>query len=297
MKFKKDGNVFDTIQEGRIYFCNLNPTCSLCCLKDVSKGHGSCSHFCEKNIVKSARMMGFEIIKEEKKPLYEKGDYVRIIGNHNHHLFREGEIVKVLSVHTNVSISYICLATDDATRYSFVRENDLERVTNYSTQTEPVGKPDNGKKPRICEILGVDVGEVFSVEDAGKKIFTGSLSIDKDGDVILCGGEVENRKELFSYILSCAINNPKSIVKWVPKLTRPELEICKLLGAKWISKEETWTHVVQLWDYEPRCQTYDGKKSYEGKIGFPAAIASISPDKFPSLNPGDLLCVEDIENA
>lgn len=92
------------------------------------------------------------------------------------------------------------------------------------------------------------------------------------------------------------INDPSLIVLHT-KLTKTELDICKALGAKWVSKEEAWPYTVQLWEYEPRCEIYDGSKSYEGKLGFPVSIASISPDKFPSLKNGDLLCVEVIENA
>lgn len=73
-------------------------------------------------------------------------------------------------------------------------------------------------------------------------------------------------------------------------LTHRELEICKLLDAKWVTREEGFPKTVMLWDKKPHCEMYGHEKSYEGEI----AIADIAPDKFPSLNPGDCIFVADI---
>lgn len=73
-------------------------------------------------------------------------------------------------------------------------------------------------------------------------------------------------------------------------LTLEEFEICKLLGAKWLTREEAEPTVIQIWNEKPRCAMFDGKKTYEGAV----AIAQIDPEKFPSVKPGDCINVGEL---
>lgn len=70
-------------------------------------------------------------------------------------------------------------------------------------------------------------------------------------------------------------------------LTDDEYEICRLLGAKWVTKDECWPHSVQLWDIKPKMYYYNDEKSYEGHV----AISNIQEDRFPSLKRGDIVSV------
>lgn len=78
-------------------------------------------------------------------------------------------------------------------------------------------------------------------------------------------------------------------------LTEPELAICKLLNAKWISRdavpegyeEYDWSRDVDLWSERPEVD--DG--FFLSKSGdLDSCLASISAEFFPSVEPGD--CVE-----
>lgn len=76
-----------------------------------------------------------------------------------------------------------------------------------------------------------------------------------------------------------------------PKLTEQELAICKLVGAKWVSRDGThpgWENVC-LWISKPEYQ----EKTYCG-ADLDDDIATFSTDYFPSLEPGDLVNVEEM---
>lgn len=72
-------------------------------------------------------------------------------------------------------------------------------------------------KPRICEVLGVEVGEIISVNfPVGEFAF----SIGSDGQAI-----GENGQE-FGAILTEAINHPDRIIR-KPRWTQQEVELAK----------------------------------------------------------------------
>lgn len=61
MKFKKDGKVFEDIEDAREYFCSAISICDDCALRKIE-----CDERCENNPKKYAKLMGFEIIEDEK---------------------------------------------------------------------------------------------------------------------------------------------------------------------------------------------------------------------------------------
>lgn len=84
-------------------------------------------------------------------------------------------------------------------------------------------------------------------------------------------------------------NNPK-LDK--PKLTEQELNICKLLGAKWVSRDGegyNYMGVVKLWREKPQMGKSPCYYLTEGTY-----IATCELDCFPSLKPGDCVNVEDL---
>lgn len=64
MKFKKDGEVFDSIEDARAAYCNGLHKCEACAIYRVLT-RGTCCEFFEENPRKGAELMGFEIIEGE----------------------------------------------------------------------------------------------------------------------------------------------------------------------------------------------------------------------------------------
>ena len=86
-------------------------------------------------------------------------------------------------------------------------------------------------KPRICEVLGVEGGERFSVKDQRGEAL---LYVDEDGWV-----KYEEDRTLSSSALQLAINHPEYIIR-KPRFTQQEVEdaktILKVFGRKGIIK-------------------------------------------------------------
>lgn len=100
-----------------------------------------------------------------------------------------------------------------------------------------------------------------------------------------CGKHCEfRRRHICGY--GCAVD----IYQWdLARLTPHELEICRVLGAKWVSKDNyKETVAVNLWNQKPELGD-DGKVYRKGKI-----IADISVFLFPSVKQGDCICVDNL---
>lgn len=69
-----------------------------------------------------------------------------------------------------------------------------------------------------------------------------------------------------------------------PRLTERELEICRLLGAKWLSRDDK-ENSIDLWKDAP--EYFEGNYIDGGMIGF------VPSDCFPSVKPGDCICVKE----
>ncbi len=154
-----------------------------------------------------------------------------------------------------------------------------------STQQQGEIKMSESKKPRLAEVLGVEVGERFHIDSeyGGREIW-----IDKDGDVCTCGDGPLDPFDIFD-----AINHPESIIR-NPRLTEPEIAICKAVGAKWVSKNKYGARRVALWDAKPIFDegmfsiTEDDEHSVT--IG---VIGRISDVLFPSVKPGACISVDE----
>lgn len=154
---------------------------------------------------------------------------------------------------------------------------------------EQEGNMEENKKPRICDVLGVDVFERFSVVDQENGFNSEEIMIDGNGNALSASGTVT----VSPYICAIhAINHPEKIRR-KSKLTENEIAICKSLGAKWVSKDEGRFGIVQMWEEEPQKVVYKGHIFYERKEGSESSIATAKKDKFPSIAPGELICVED----
>lgn len=135
------------------------------------------------------------------------------------------------------------------------------------------------RKPRLCEVLGVDVGERFRVRDGEKAL--GPLSIALTGDVI--AGSIIPRDVVFA--LTEAINHPEKIER-EPRLTDKERDICRILGVKWVSRD-VGSDQTDLWCMETEADEDNFPRQVRRYIGH------INKSYFPSVRPGHLILVED----
>jgi hypothetical protein len=128
-------------------------------------------------------------------------------------------------------------------------------------------------KPRICKVLGVEVGKRFRIDYP--KSMTVWLHINKEGFVVREGGP-KNLK--IGNLVAWAINHPESIIR-KPRWTQQEMDLAKLLydfrRSKSVVIERNKGHI--LW-------WRDGD-SAEGILPYKL---------FPSLNCGESVKLSDI---
>lgn len=130
---------------------------------------------------------------------------------------------------------------------------------------------DKQARPRICEVLGVEVGERFRIDYP--KGMTVWLHINKEGFVVREGGP-KNLK--IGNSVAWAINHPESIIR-KPRWTQQEVEDAKVLA---------------------RALLADGfERDTIGDVFATSSVACrtlIDSRMFPSLSPGDSVKLSDI---
>lgn len=77
------------------------------------------------------------------------------------------------------------------------------------------------------------------------------------------------------------------------KLTKEEIDICKVLGAKWVSRN-VGTDIVKFWNGKP--MKFENAFSYY-EFGDIKNISFVYTDKMPSVKPGDCIYVGDLING
>ena len=87
----------------------------------------------------------------------------------------------------------------------------------------------NMNKPRICEVLGVEIGERFSVKNQRRGAL---LYVDEDGWV-----KYEEDEKLSSSAVQLAINHPEYIIR-KPRFTQQEVKRAKAIKAIWPDAKE-----------------------------------------------------------
>lgn len=139
--------------------------------------------------------------------------------------------------------------------------NHPDRIIRKSKQEQEEKKVD---KPRICEVLGVDVDEVFTIETPVRK--STYCRIDEEGKIYNTCIET----------LCYAINHPDRIIR-KPRWTGQEVEVAQ----------------------EIRCLWKDAKsiKKEFGYVGVWCGafwLGRVREEKFPSLTPGKEVLLDEI---
>lgn len=140
------------------------------------------------------------------------------------------------------------------------------------------------KKPRMCEILGVEVGERFRFTPP-----QGSLEmyyVDGNGIIRLhYTGGTACKDTIF-----CMINHPDKIIK--NKLTEKEQKICEAIGAKYVTMDmKTHYGRVDLWKKEPKCDADGNYKHTTNGIFNEPVLACVLHEVFNSVKAGDCIYV------
>lgn len=135
-------------------------------------------------------------------------------------------------------------------------------------------------KPPLAQITGLKIGEHFSWRS--KK----ELWIDDQGLLHSKHGYADG-------LTVCdIINHPECITRSAPRLTEPELSLCKAVGARWLTRNKFDSGSVEAWTGKPAyhngyyCDDFLEQK-YE-------RVASFQDKLFPSIHPGDRVCLEDL---
>lgn len=131
----------------------------------------------------------------------------------------------------------------------------------------------NMNKPRICEVLGVEVGQRFRVDYP--KGMTAWLHINEDGYVEREGGA--NRFKVGNSI-AWSINHPDRIIR-KPRFTEQEVEAAKAVKVLF----PFTTHLIQFQPNEP----------VSAKAG-DAFVVNLNSVLFPSIQPGKPYTLDEI---
>lgn len=94
----------------------------------------------------------------------------------------------------------------------------LEVLNPAKAIREALEKEANMDKPRICEVLGVEVGERFSISPVEKQLY-----VSESGNII------DDDRHLFAQLFVDAINHPDRIIR-KPRFTQQEVESAKIIS-------------------------------------------------------------------
>lgn len=144
------------------------------------------------------------------------------------------------------------------------------------------GKETNMDKPRICEVLGVGVGEPFSID--GYPTDYGMVQVCEDGKIrrVISSAEFpfardgEVGHKIGSNALYYLLNHTDRIIR-KPRFTQQEVERAKAIKVLWPCAKA----VV---------------KAESGAISVVSAPMELSADHFPSLHPGESVTLTEVIN-
>lgn len=123
----------------------------------------------------------------------------------------------------------------------YVVEDDMPETAKHKEEA-------NMDKPRICEVLGVEVGERFELKSTGIV-----LLVNDDGKIhiLLSHGEHKETDLNVNYLVN-AINDPDRIVR-KPRFTQQEAERAKAIKVLFpeinaIKYDGAWTQCLEIVD-------------------------------------------------
>lgn len=183
---------------------------------------------------------------------------------------------------------FIMNNTDGIFCYEFASEHpeEVAKLMGYEIISEDEGAVNAmNDEPNICKILGVRVGQRFSFPYPNRLYHY--AYVDENGEIWEHSDSSTNDHRIGSRALCWLINNLDSI-KTYQQLTEDELDICRRLGVKWISRDFITVDTlecVDLWLEKPSFEN-DSNSYYGDNMGcLPASC-------FPSVKLGDCIYID-----
>ena len=133
------------------------------------------------------------------------------------------------------------------------------------------------EKPRICEVLGVEVGEEFSTVSTFRMMY----HITEAGAFLDNAGNYPN-----AHVVCDLISNPDHIIR-KPRWTQQEVEDAKTI--KRMFGADNFTHIRK--DQFGLCKMMDGPGD-DPNVGWCAI--GMEEGMFPSLRPGETITIDEI---
>ena len=164
-----------------------------------------------------------------------------------------------------------CADTSDCSIWAVEHPHEAARLMGYEVvedskeiEIDQFKKEANVDKPRICEVLGVEVGEHFQVYGNAMTwhITSGGYIVRDDG------------KRCVDDVIYLAINHPDRIIR-KPRWTEQEVERAKAIKTLWPCAKA----IV---------------KAESGAISVVGATIELNVDHFPSLHPGKTVTLDEI---
>ena len=244
MKFQsKTGEVALTIEQALERFCDSKKDCDYCELQEpVQQYKGTkrpCHEYARANPYEAARLMGFEVV--------------------------EDDCVEPRKHKEEANMDNPCIGCDVgwesiSSAGSMSCRDECERLKAWEAKKKV-------DKPRICEVLGVEVGEHFRIEG-----YKGEYHINDCG-VLKWGGQTSDDA------IYEAINHPDRIIR-KPRFTQQEVELFRAIQVLYPKAE----YVERIKD--------------SGVIGLSnntcGWIMDIDKDLFPALRPGESVKLDEI---
>ena len=270
VKFRnpKTGEVFEVIGCCNVKFCNHIESCLDCPIL-THRGASKCADYVNEHPYEAAKLMGYEVVKEKEMPkinISKFTDNDKIVVqckteeeaetfcNELHKLgysWYGDETLKNNSCWDEYSEEYCYFHAADGFREKTISIGTLDEVYDNETliQFSDLLEED---KPRMCEVLGLEVDEEFTVENESQSCI---FHIDDSGRVTTGTCDIASR------VLCDIINHPEKI-KLAIKLSNDEKErikaICAIFPkAKYITKtakgikvDSSTEHIITLQDVE-----------------------------------------------
>ena len=163
-------------------------------------------------------------------------------------------------------------------------KNGIQKISDAAKESAKIiqdylneGKEANMDKPRICEVLGIKVGERFSVGQY-------EYWFDQCGDMWCKAGTEE--KMACGGVLCNIINHPDRIIR-KPHFTQQEVEDAKAI--KRMFGDDNFTHIHK--DEDGLCEMMDGPGD-DPNVGWCAI--GMEEGMFPSIRPGETVTLDEI---
>ena len=159
---------------------------------------------------------------------------------------------------------------EDEKEDSMFYSQSLEVLNPAKAIREAKEKEANMDKPRICEVLGVEVGEKFTIADT-------DYWIEKNGAIFSDG----NQRDLVGVSLICdVVNHPDRIIR-KPRFTQQEAERAKAI-------KEIFPNAYKL------ARNLSAITIYRVEDDIPFYLATIQAERFHSLRPGETVTLDEI---